>query len=180
MIFSWRELRKVTKDLTLHYERKLFLLDDTPENRRLIGKYLEIFQFPDGRVEIRVAGRALPYSVYEKLGAIVENKRLGHMLQVAQLVQAKRDSRAVDVPSTAHRADGTRVPRTKLVDSKSQRKLGPEDSSKEAGGLMRTIPRGAPVRLLPRSEVGVSVIPRRLRERRARGLKPDTTAQFFV
>jgi transposase len=132
LIFSWRELRKVTKALTLHYERKLFLLEDTPENRRLIGKYLEIFQFPDGRVEIRVAGRALPYSVYEKLGAIdqgaiVENKRLGHTLQVAQLVQAKRDSRAVGVPSTAHRADGTRIPRAKLVDSKAQRELGPED-----------------------------------------------------
>ena len=132
LIFSWRELRKVTKNLTLHYERKLLLLEDAPENRRLIGKYLEIYQFPDGRLEIRVAGRALPYSVYEKLGAIdqgaiVENKRLGHMLQVAQLVQAKRDSRAVDVPSTAHRADGTRVPRTKLVDSKAQRELGPED-----------------------------------------------------
>ena len=132
LIFCWRELRKVTKNLTLHYERKLLLLEDIPENRRLIGKYPEIFQYPDGRVEIRVAGRALPYSVYEKLGAIdqgaiVENKRLGHMLQVAQLVQAKRDSRAVDVPSTAHRADGTRVPRTKLVDSKAQRELGPED-----------------------------------------------------
>jgi hypothetical protein len=132
LIFAWRELRKVTQSLTLHYERQLYLLGDTPANRRLIGKYLEIFQFPDGRVEIRVAGRALPYSVYEKLGAIdqgaiVENKRLGHTLQVAQLVQAKRDSRAVAVPSTAHRADGTRIPRAKLVDSKTQRELGPED-----------------------------------------------------
>jgi hypothetical protein len=132
LIFSWRELRKVTKNLTLHYERKLLLLQDIPENRRLIGKYLEIFQYPDGRVEIRVAGRALPYSVYEKLGvidqgAIVENKRLGHMLQVAQLAQAKRDSHAYKVPSTAHRADGTRVSRRKLVESKAQRELGPED-----------------------------------------------------
>jgi hypothetical protein len=132
LIFSWRELRKVTKNLTLHYERKLLLLQDIPENRRLIGKYLEIFQYPDGRVEIRVAGRALPYSVYEKLGvidqgAIVENKRLGHMLQVAQLVQANRDNHAHKVPSTAHRADGTRVSHRKLVDSKAQRELGPED-----------------------------------------------------
>jgi hypothetical protein len=107
-------VRKVTNDLTLHYERKLFLLEDIPENGRLIGKYLEIFQFPDGRVEIRIAGRALPYSVYETLGAIdqgsiVENKRLGHTLQIAQLIQAKRDSHACNVPSTAHRADGTRV-----------------------------------------------------------------------
>jgi hypothetical protein len=105
-IFCWRELRKVTKALTLHYERKLYMLADNPANRRFIGKYLEVFQFPDGRIEIRVAGKALPYSVYNKLGqvdpvAIVDNKRLGHTLEVVKLVQAKRDSRAVDVPSTA-------------------------------------------------------------------------------
>jgi len=38
---------------TLHYERKLYLLADTAVNRRLIGKYIEIFQYPEGRVEIR-------------------------------------------------------------------------------------------------------------------------------
>ncbi len=132
LIFAWRELRKVTKSLTLHYERKLLLLEDTPDNRRLIGKFLEIYQFPDGRLEIRVAGKALPHIAYDKLGTIdqgdiVENKRLGHMLQVAQLVQSKRDSRAVDVPSTAHRADGTIIPRHKIAGSKTQRELGEED-----------------------------------------------------
>jgi len=132
LVFAWRELRKVTKDLTLHYQRKLLLLEDILENRRFIDKYLEIFQFPDGKIEIRVAGRSLPYSVYNKLGSIdqgtiVENKRLGHMLQVAQLVQSKRDSRVVDAPSTAHRADGTLVPRTKIVGSKTQRELGEDD-----------------------------------------------------
>lgn len=132
LIFAWRELRKVTQNLTLHYERKLYLLADNPENRRLIGKYIEVFQFPDGRIEIRVSGQALPYSVYEKLGlveqgTIVENKRLGHMLQVAQLIQAKRDNRAVHRPSTAHRADGTPIPTTRVADSKRQRELGPED-----------------------------------------------------
>jgi transposase len=131
LIFSWRELRKVTKSLTLHYERKLLLLEDTPDNRRLIGKFIEVFQFPDGRLEIRVAGKAVPHVAYDKLGTIdqgdiVENKRLGQMLQVAQLVQANRDSRA-DRPSTAHRADGTIVPRNKLAGSKTQRELGSED-----------------------------------------------------
>lgn len=131
LIFSWRELRKVTKSLTLHYERKILLLEDTPDNRRLIGKYIEVFQFPEGRLEIRVAGKALPHAAYDKLstidqGAIVDNKRLGQMLEVAQLVQANRDNRA-DRPSTAHRADGSIVPRNKLVSSKSQRELAPED-----------------------------------------------------
>jgi transposase len=132
LIFCWRELRKVTKALTLHYERKLYLLADTATNRRLIGKYIEVFQFPDGRVEIRVAGVSLPYSLYEKLGtidqgAIVDNKRLGHVLQIVQMVQSKRDSRGACVPSTAHRADGRIIPRNKLVGSKRQRQLSHED-----------------------------------------------------
>jgi hypothetical protein len=56
------------------------------------------------------------YSLYDKLGAvdqgaIVDNKRLGHVLQIVQQVQAQRDDRAVNAPSTAQRADGRIVPR---------------------------------------------------------------------
>jgi hypothetical protein len=103
-IFAWRELRKVTQSLTLRYERKLYLLDDTPENRRLMNKYVEVFQFPDGRIEIRVAGRSVPYSRYDKLAEVdptevVESKRLGQVLRVAQEVQKHRDGRVVNVPS---------------------------------------------------------------------------------
>jgi hypothetical protein len=66
-----------------------------------------------------VAGRALPYSLYTNSGtiepgAIVENKRLGHALQVLQAAQARREPllrRAA--PSTAHRADGAKVARSK-------------------------------------------------------------------
>jgi hypothetical protein len=71
LIFAWRELRKVSQNLILHYERKLYALRDTAENRRLIGKYVEVFQYPDGRIEIRVAGQALPYSLYK------QQRRLG-------------------------------------------------------------------------------------------------------
>jgi hypothetical protein len=161
-IFAWRELRKVTQSLTLHYERKLYLLADTPEHRRLIGKYVDVFQYPDGRIEIRVAGRALPYSTYDKLGevdqgAIVESKRLSQVLRVAQEVQAHRESRAIKVPSTAHRADGKRVPRSRVVGSKSQRELGPHD-------LQQAIQAVEP-ELLPPSG--------RQTERRGRGCKWD-------
>jgi hypothetical protein len=132
LIFCWRELRKVTKALTLHYERKLYMLADTAINRRLIGKYLEIFQYPNGRIEIRVAGVSLPYATYDKLGAvdqgaIVDNKRLGNVLQISQLVQAKRDHGRLDAPSTMHRADGTRLARSRVAGSKKQRELSPED-----------------------------------------------------
>jgi transposase len=164
LIFCWRELRKVTKALTLHYERKLYLLADTAANRRLIGKYIEVFQYPDGRIEIRVAGVSLPYSIYEKLGAvdqgaIVDNKRLSHVLQIVQDVQSLRDSRAANVPSTAHRADGQIVPRNKLVGSKRQRELAPEDlerAIRSKGSIAQTNRRlreaGLPPAKLPESK----------------------------
>jgi transposase len=134
LIFAWRELRKVTQNLTLHYERRLYLLADSPESRQLIGKYVEVFQYPDGEVEVRVAGRALPYSRYDKLsdvdqGAIVEGKRLGQVLRVAQQVQRQRDDRVVRRPSTAHRVDGTVVPKERLAGTMRQRELGPAQLS---------------------------------------------------
>jgi len=57
------------------------------------------------KIELRANGTALPCSAYDRLaevdqGAIVENKRLGHALAVAKLVQEKRDcTRSLSVPS---------------------------------------------------------------------------------
>ena len=131
-IFAWREYRKVTDSLTLRYERKIYLIVDTPSNRRYIGKYVEVFQFPDGRIEIRVAGVSLPYSTYNKIGtidhgAIVDNKRLSQVLRTAQIVQAQRDDRVICRPSTAHRVDGTPIPRSKIAGAKRQRELSIND-----------------------------------------------------
>lgn len=75
--------------MTVQYDKVLYLLADTPQSRRLAGDHVEIYHYPDGRIEPRVDGTALPFTTYDKLceidqGAIVENKRLGHVLQVAQ------------------------------------------------------------------------------------------------
>jgi hypothetical protein len=131
-IFSWREFRKVTDSLTLSYERKLYVPRDTADNRRYIRKYVEVFQFPDGRIEIRVAGKSLPYRTYNKLrtwdhGKIVDNKRLSSILEAARKVQSRRDDRVVRRPSTAHRADGSPIPRNKIAGSKRQRDLSETD-----------------------------------------------------
>ena len=130
-IFAWRETRKVTRNLTLHYERKLYLLPDVPAHRRLIGKYIDVFHYPDGRIEIRAGGESLPYSTYDKLGAIdqgeiVDNKRLGHVLRIAQIVQAKRDDRREE-PSSAQRVNGRHVQRKKVQGLKTQRELNAGD-----------------------------------------------------
>lgn len=98
LIFTVRETRLVSSRLTLQYDKMLYLLADTMEARAQIGKDVDLYEYPDGRIEVRANGAALAYTVYDKLprmnhAAIVENKRLGHVLQVAQEVQKKRDSR---------------------------------------------------------------------------------------
>lgn len=83
----------------------LLLLEDNDESRRAMGKYLDAWQYPDGRVELRSHGTVLPYSAYDRLsevdqGAIVDNKRLGHALAVAKLMQDKRDNtRSQNLPA---------------------------------------------------------------------------------
>jgi hypothetical protein len=67
------------------------------------------YPYPDGRIEIRADGIPLPARRYDKLaeidqGAVIEHKRLGHTLQVAQALQAQRDSRrASGSPSRTNR-----------------------------------------------------------------------------
>ena len=39
-IFTWRERRRVTNNLTITYDKCVYLLENTEENQRLIGKYL--------------------------------------------------------------------------------------------------------------------------------------------
>jgi transposase len=132
LIFSWREPRKVSHALTLQYDKTIYLLADTPEMHRLIGKYIEVVEYPDGRIELRAGGTSLPYSTYDRLpqvnqGAIVENKRLGHVLQVAQIVQEQRDNRqSLSVPSRAHNGQGP-IPRKAVPGKKSQRQLDQTD-----------------------------------------------------
>jgi len=94
-LLTWRETRRVSKSLTVLYDRVLYLLADTPTNRKLIHRYIDVWEYPDGRIEIRAAGQILAAQSYDRLaevdqGAIVDHKRLSHTLQVAQAFQAQR------------------------------------------------------------------------------------------
>ncbi|CAB3803916.1 ISNCY family transposase ISBcen27 [Paraburkholderia ultramafica] len=115
LVLTWREPRKVTKSLTVQYDRVMYLLDDTPEHRKLIDRYIEVWEYPDGRIELRSDGRVLPCRQYDRLaeidqGAVVEHKRLGHVLQVSQAIQAQRDNRRIGkAPSRTHLGAATKV-----------------------------------------------------------------------
>ncbi len=98
LIFTVRETRSVSKNLTLQYDKSLYILEDTIQARSYIGKRIDVYEYPDGRLEVRGSGGALAYTLEDKLpivnqAAIVENKRLGRVLEVAQEMQKKRDDR---------------------------------------------------------------------------------------
>jgi len=61
----------VSQELLLQLSSaNFYCLVDTAENRRLIGKYVESENYPDGRMRFRGAGQALPYFPLYNLGTI--------------------------------------------------------------------------------------------------------------
>ena len=128
--FTWREPRRVSKSLTIQYDKMLYLIEDSECSRRAIGKYIDVWHYPDGHKELRLNGVLLPYSTYDRLSevdpvAIVDNKRLGHVLDVARQVQRKRDNnRSQSLPCS-----GDEPSRRRHASSinKSQRSLNEDD-----------------------------------------------------
>ena len=87
--FAWRE-RTVTNTLTVQYDRVLFILEPSALTRPLARKKVSVFDYPDGRIEIRHQGLALPYRTFDRIsridqGAIVENKRLSAALEMPRV-----------------------------------------------------------------------------------------------
>ncbi|WP_336044194.1 ISNCY family transposase [Klebsiella michiganensis] len=128
-ILTVRELRKVSKSLTVQYDKMLYLIEDSDLSRRAIGKYINVYHYPDGKKELRLNGVALPYSTYDRLseidqGEIIDNKRLGRALEFIQIIQEKRDNtRSQSVPS----GNGPSRRAKKAVGTKSQRSLDQND-----------------------------------------------------
>jgi hypothetical protein len=79
----------VTRNLTLHYDRMMLLLDPTPLARGLARKKVEVVNYPDGRFAVQFNGAPLGFKVFDKIqtvqpGAIVDNKRLSAVLGAHQ------------------------------------------------------------------------------------------------
>jgi len=90
---AWREVRAVSANLTLHYDRMMLILEPTPQTRALARKQVEVVNYPDGRFAVRHAGVDLAFRLFDKIavvrpGEIIENKRLGEALAYVQAQQA--------------------------------------------------------------------------------------------
>jgi len=92
-ILAWREERTVTRNLTLHYDRMMLILEPTPLARGLVRKKVEVVNYPDGRFAVQFEGSPLNFQVFDKIrtvqpGDIVENKRLAAVLEQVKTQQA--------------------------------------------------------------------------------------------
>jgi transposase len=106
-ILAWREQRYVTQQLALSYDSKRIILDETPLTAALVGKYVETYEFPDGRFEVRWQGVALSHRVFDKKQrvmhtAIVENKRLSEALAWVKARQDEIEPVRTKTNSEAH------------------------------------------------------------------------------
>jgi hypothetical protein len=80
-----REQRYVGQQLSFSYERRQIMLEKNDVSIGLVGKYVDVYEFADGRVDIRWKACSLPYAIFDKEQrvahtAITENKRLGEVL----------------------------------------------------------------------------------------------------
>ncbi len=95
-IFLWQETRKVTRSLTVHYKRVMYVLDKTDAARQAMGKRVTLYETGDGEISIRYNGQELAARAFDKEGhvqqaAIVENKLLGAALEHVKRLQRERD-----------------------------------------------------------------------------------------
>jgi transposase len=132
LILTHRVSRCVSNSLTLQYDRVIYMLDDTPQTRALTHRYIDVYEYPDGRIEIRADGDALVYRQYDRLtvadqGAEVDNKRLEHVLALSRQVQMERDNRrASGSPSRTNQGEPVR-PKMRANNTRKQRELKPID-----------------------------------------------------
>lgn len=85
-IFTWQEPRKVTKSLTITYDKCVYILEANEFNQKLVGQYISFLEYPDGTVAIMHEGRKINYRIFNKLAElqqneVVENKRLGAVIE---------------------------------------------------------------------------------------------------
>jgi len=97
-IFTLQETRRITRELTVHYKRDLYVLEDSVANRRLRGATALLSEAEDGTLTIRANGRVLASTLYPKdqarlaPGEVVDHKRLDGVFAWIAVQQRERDA----------------------------------------------------------------------------------------
>ncbi len=67
-IFARQRSRVLTRQLTIQYDKVVYLIEPNDANHRLIGKPIMVYDYPDGTISIKhCVANHLIYSVFDKL-----------------------------------------------------------------------------------------------------------------
>lgn len=97
-IFTWQEERKLSTNLTVHYQSIIYLVAPSPATLALRGHRIQIHETAEGHVTVRHQGAVLPSQPFidkkpmVRQADIVANKRLDHILTLVQAQQRERDA----------------------------------------------------------------------------------------
>ncbi len=143
-VFCLRDKRYVSKDLTLKYDRKRIRLEVNDLMRGLVGKYVDTYEYADGRIQIRAKGVALPHRVFDPHqqrvthAAITENKRLSAVLAHIKEEQEKTPPKPSVKPESArngYKKTGRKSPgRPSKLDAYYARKRGEREARAASQG----------------------------------------------
>jgi transposase len=118
-VFCLRNKRYVGRDLTLKYNHKRIRLEVNDLSRGLVGEYADTCEYPDGRIQVRHKGVALPITVFDPHqrrvthAAITENKHLSAVLAHIKAEQDKPSATPEVKPTSArtgYKKTGRRPP----------------------------------------------------------------------
>jgi transposase len=95
-VFRWKESRVLSMNLTIHYNRYIYLVESSPEALKLRGKEVEVHETFDGRVLLRIDGLDLRTVPFNPEGGvrqqdIDDNKYLATTLAKIRQDQLARD-----------------------------------------------------------------------------------------
>jgi transposase len=108
-LFTLQETRRISRQLTVHYKRDLYVLKDAVATRRLRGATAVVSEAADGTVTIRVNGSVVPARLYPKdhaqldPGVVVEHKHLDGVFAWIAAQQQARDAARLASPKITRR-----------------------------------------------------------------------------
>jgi hypothetical protein len=108
-IFTLQETRRITRQLTVHYKRDLYVLEDSVATRRLRGTTALVSEAADGTVTIRANGHVVPARLFPKdhaqldPGVVVEHKHLDGVFEWIAAQQQARDAARLANPKITGR-----------------------------------------------------------------------------
>ncbi len=108
-VFTLQTTRRISRQLTVHYKRDLYVLTDTLATRRLRGATVDVREAEDGTVTLHAQGRPLAARLFPKdhaqiaPGAIVAYPHLAGALTWIAAQQRERDQARLANPQLSGR-----------------------------------------------------------------------------